>query len=104
MPASLLAALPVTLSTTLSTTFAAARPVWNASRLVSAWHPSAVGLAAAVARLPMLLTVFVAWMRQDRVDAERIGAELDAASEDVAVANADDGLWWITQPRDRGVR
>jgi hypothetical protein len=52
----------------------------------------------------MLLTVFVAWMRQDRVDAARIDAELDAASQNVAGVDADDGLWWITQPRDRGVR
>ena len=38
------------------------------------------------------------------MDAARIDAELGAASEDVAGADADDGLWWITQPRDRGVR
>ena len=78
-------------------------PTWP-PQLDQKWAGGALIAVAEVIGLPMLLTAFVAWMRQDRVDAERIDAELDAASEDVAGAKADDGLWWITQPRDRGVR
>ncbi|GAB3585475.1 cytochrome c oxidase assembly protein [Calidifontibacter terrae] len=60
------------------------------------WAGGALIAVAEVVGLPLLLAVFLDWIRHDEAEAQRVDAELDAIEGD--------GLWWVTGTSDRSTR